>query len=90
MFQFRTVRLHLFCAFALFIAMAATGCGLDGLRGPLPDAIAGFTLSDLGEIQDDSRLSDDEKREQIREAVGAPDDEDGDRLVEFLLTLTVP
>jgi hypothetical protein len=72
------------------ITAGTAGCGFDRLEPTLPDAVAGFTLADLEDIQDDERLTDDEKRELIREAVGAPDDESGDRLVEFLLDLNVP
>ncbi len=66
------------------------GCGLDRLDPVLPAEVAGFTLADLDDIQDDERLTDDEKREAIRTAVGAPDTDEGDRLVEFLLTFNVP
>jgi hypothetical protein len=72
------------------ILVCLSSCGMDRLAPALPDAIAGFTLADLEAIQNDERLTDDEKKEQIRAAVGAPDDADGDRLVEFLLTFTVP
>jgi hypothetical protein len=65
------------------------GCGLNALQPTLPDAVVGFSLADLKAIQDDERLTDDEKKEQIRQAVGAPDDADGDRLVEFLFGFTV-
>ncbi|HVP12404.1 MAG TPA: hypothetical protein VMV94_14605 [Phycisphaerae bacterium] len=68
----------------------AGGCGVDRLAPTLPEAIPGFTLDDLKNIQKDERLTTDEKREQIRTAVGAPNDADGDRLVDFLLNLTVP
>jgi hypothetical protein len=73
----------------LIVSMLA-GCGFDGIAAELPDLVAGLSLSDLEAIQDDERLTDDEKREQIREAVGAPETDSGDRLVEFLLTFTVP
>lgn len=66
------------------------GCGFERLDAPLPDAPADFTLSDLEAIQDDGSLTDDQRREMIREAVGAPETEAGDRLVEFLLTLNIP
>jgi hypothetical protein len=66
------------------------GCGMDRLAPTLPDVIPGFTLADLKSIQDDERLTTDEKKAQIRAAVGAPDDADGDRLVQFLLTLNLP
>ena len=76
----------------LISAVLATvgGCGVERIAPSLPDAIPGFTLDDLKNIQDDERLTTDEKREQIRTAVGAPDDANGDRLVDFLLTFTVP
>jgi hypothetical protein len=70
--------------------MFSAGCGFDRIQPPLPDAIPDFSLDDLGTIQNDDALTDDEKREAIRVAVGAPDDEAGDRLVEFLFTLNVP
>jgi len=66
------------------------GCGFDRLDPTLPAEVAGFTLADLDDIQNDERLTADEKREQIRAAVGAPDTDEGDRLVEFLLTFNVP
>jgi hypothetical protein len=66
------------------------GCGLDRLQPALPAAIPGFTLAKLKDIQDDERLTDDEKREQIRQATGAPNSDSGDRLVDFLLNMNVP
>lgn len=75
---------------ALALGLAAAGCGFDRLQATLPEAIPGFTFADLKAIQDDPALTTDEKRERIREAVGAPDDSNGDRLVDFLLNFTVP
>jgi len=80
----------LICLCALVLSVLWAGCGFDRLQAPLPAAAQGLTLPDLKDIQDDERLTDDEKREAIREAVGAPDSEDGDRLVGFLLTFDVP
>ncbi len=76
--------------FAMTIAFAVAGCGFDRLTPTLPAAIPGFTFEDLKAIQDDTTLTPDEKRERIRQAVGAPDDDSGDRLVDFLLNFTVP
>ncbi len=73
----------------LIVSMLA-GCGFDGIEAELPDLVAGLSFSDLEAIQNDERLTTDEKREQIRTAVGAADTDSGDRLVEFLLTLTLP
>jgi hypothetical protein len=78
------------CLSALVFGITSVGCGFERLDGALPAAVAGFSLSDLEDIQDDERLTDDEKRDRIREAVGAPDNDSGDRLVEFLLTFNVP
>ena len=66
------------------------GCGVDRLAPLLPAAIPNFTLTDLKNIQDDPTLTTDQKREEIRTAVGAPNDANGDRLVNFLLTLNIP
>lgn len=78
------------CVALIFLGLVLSGCGMDRLQPPLPYAIPGFTLQDLKAIQDDDSLTDDEKRERIREATGAPDDDNGDRLVEFLLNFDVP
>jgi len=80
---------------ALLLAVVAIwigcGCGFNRLQQEtLPDEVAGLSLDDLEKIQDDERLTDDEKREAIRTAIGAPMDSSGDRLVEFLFNLTVP
>ena len=78
------------CLSLLFLSVVLTGCGFDRILGPLPDLVEGLTLAELEEIQHDDRLTDDQKREAIREAISAPDTEDGDRLVEFLLDFDVP
>lgn len=79
-----------FVRFGIGLLMFSAGCGFNRLEPALPDAIPGFSLRELELIQDDSSLTDDEKRQAIRDAVGAPEDEAGDRLVEFLLTFNVP
>lgn len=76
---------------AFLTAWVGTGCGFDRLQqASLPNEVAGFNLHDLEDIQKDERLTDDEKREAIRTAIGAPMDSSGDRLVEFIFNLTVP
>ncbi|RIK66563.1 MAG: hypothetical protein DCC65_09425 [Planctomycetota bacterium] len=76
---------------SLVATVWASGCGFDRLEPTLPDAPAsGFTLDDLKAIQDDTALTDDERRDMIREAIDAPLNDSGDRLVEFLLDLNVP
>jgi hypothetical protein len=66
-----------------------SGCGALP-EPPIPEAFGSLDLETLAEIQNDERLTDDEKREQIRELTGAPNDDAGDRLVEFLLTAELP
>jgi hypothetical protein len=66
------------------------GCGFERLEAPLPLAFSGFTLADLEDIQGDERLTNDQRRDQIRAAIGAPLTPEGDRLVEFLLNFNVP
>ncbi len=62
------------------------GCGTIPLT-PMPNALPNLTAERLGEIQGDERLTDDEKRQLIRDEAQIPNDAAGDRLVEFLLTL---
>lgn len=91
MFSDKCCRRRASIASLLFaFVIAATGCGFERLQPTLPDAVAGFTLADLEDIQNDERLTDDEKRAAIRAAIDAPDTPEGDRLVEFLLDLNVP
>lgn len=72
------------------LSAVASGCGFDRLQGDLPAAVPGFTISDLEAIQTDGRLTDEEKRQRIRDAVNADDNDNGDRLVDFLLNFNVP
>ncbi len=72
------------------LLLLGSGCGITGLEPEAPNAIAGFTLADLEIIQDDERLTNDEKEDLIRDAINAPDTDSGDRLVAFLLSLNVP
>ncbi|MCB9856733.1 MAG: hypothetical protein H6818_13720 [Phycisphaerales bacterium] len=74
----------------LVMATMQSGCGFERFAPVLPDQIQGFSLAALESIQDDERLTDNEKRDQIRAAVNAPATVEGDRLVEFLFTLNVP
>lgn len=66
------------------------GCGVEDLLTVPPNLVAGLPLSDLDDIQNDERLTADQQREQIRQAVGAPETAAGDRLVQFLLNFNVP
>jgi hypothetical protein len=72
------------------LATALSGCGFDRLDAPLPNAVAGFTLRDLRDIQIDETLTPVQARDAVRAAVGAPDTPEGDRLVNFLLNLNIP
>lgn len=66
------------------------GCTPTVFDPTLTSTIAGLDLTSLKAIQDDERLTTDEKREQIRTAIGAPNTPEGDRLVDFLLDLNIP
>lgn len=57
---------------------------------PLPDRIDGLTLQRIREIQNDATLDINEKRAELREILGVADDPAGNRLVNFLLGLTIP
>jgi hypothetical protein len=72
------------------IALAGPACSLRTFDPTLTATIDGLTLESLKEIQDDQTLTDDEKRIKIREAIGAPDTVETDRLVDFLLGLNIP
>lgn len=89
-FFHRRPRVGIFCCCFLLAATMLLGCGFDRTRLPLPDEVEGLTLDQLEDIQQDERLTADEKRQAIRDAIGAPATVDGDRLVEFLLTFNVP
>lgn len=66
------------------------GCTPTVFDPPLTSTIDGLDLTSLKAIQEDERLTTDEKREQIRTAIGAPNTPEGDRLVDFLLDLNIP
>ncbi len=87
-FRRRLERIFSF-GFGLILTMQA-GCGVSPLEPPLPDLVEGLTLSELEAIQEDPRLTEDEKRQAIRDAIDAPETDAGDRLVEFLLDFNVP
>ncbi|HWL94080.1 MAG TPA: hypothetical protein VNT79_11155 [Phycisphaerae bacterium] len=78
----------IFCLTGLMSMHA--GCGFERLRPELPDLVEGLSLEALGQIQNDERLTDEEKREAIRTAAAIPETTEGDRLVDFLLTFDVP
>ncbi len=89
------VRRFLCGALLLAVSPATGGCGFGRLEAAFPgvalaNEVPNFNLSDLENIQDDQRLTTDEKLAQIREALGVPDDDDGNRIAQFLLTFNVP
>lgn len=88
--RYRHRKVGSFCWRFGFVVTMLTGCGFDRLQPALPDLVAGMSLADLEDLQNDERLTTDEKREMIRDAIGAPMTESGDRLVNFLLNLNVP
>ncbi len=74
----------------LAIVTMPLGCGFERFEPVPSELVPGLTLDQLEAIQMDETLTEDEQREAIAEAVGATDDEEGDRLVEFLLNFNVP
>ena len=74
---------------SMVLFVSGGGCGAYVPVPTLPDKIPGFTLRDLADIQNNSALTDDQRRQPIRDATGAPNTIEGDRLVEFLLTLII-
>jgi hypothetical protein len=77
-------------AFAVALClMIGVACVQPTFNPTLSSTIGGLTLESLKQIQDDERLTTEEKREKIREAIGATNDADGDQLVNFLLNIQI-
>jgi len=74
----------------LIVTSLSIGCGLNLIPNPMPAQVEGLTLQELQAIQQDGALTNNEKRDAIRDAINAPNNAEGDRLVEFLFTLNVP
>lgn len=87
---FRPLRLGIYCCCLCLLGSMLMGCGVEDLLTVPPNLVAGLPLSTLDDIQNDERLTADQQREQIRQAVGAPVTAAGDRLVQFLLNFNVP
>ncbi len=87
---FGFIKRRILCLSVCATLSMVSACGFERLEPELPDLVAGLTLTQLAEIQNDERLTADEQRARIREAIGAPVTASGDRLVEFLLNLNVP
>ncbi len=77
-------------AMSLGLSAILGGCTPSAFDPALTSTIEGLDLEGLKAIQEDERLTEDEKREEIRTAISAPDTPEGDRLVEFLLDLNIP
>lgn len=76
---------------AVFVIALTAGCGFNAIQqATLPAQAAGLTLADLDAILSNSALTDMEQQDAIRAAIGAPMDDSGDRLVNFLFNFTVP
>lgn len=86
----RPIRLGIFCCCLCLLGSMLLACGVEGLLLTPPNLVVGLPLSDLEDIQNDERLTADQQREQIRQAIGAPVTAAGDRLVQFLLNFNVP
>lgn len=76
---------------ACLVIWISGGCGFNRLeQATLPAQVAGFSLADLDAILRNTALTEMEQREAIRAAIGAPDNDSGDRLVNFLFNFNVP
>lgn len=76
---------------AMFVSALTAGCGFNAIQqATLPAQAAGLTLAELDAILSNSALTDMEQQDAIRAAIGAPMDDNGDRLVNFLFNFTVP
>ena len=74
---------------AVILGLSITACELTRFDPPLTSTIGGLTMEQLRLIQQDERLTDDEKRQQIREAIGVENTAEGNRVAEFLRTLVI-
>jgi len=72
------------------IALSGPACALRTFDPVLTSTISGMTLESIKEIQDDQTLTTAEKQIKVREAIGLPDTVETDRLVNFLLGMTIP
>ena len=79
----------LISAVTLIIGLSLTACELTRFDPPLSSTVGGLTRDKLRLIQRDARLTTDQKRQQIRDAIGVPDTDEGNRLANFLLNLTI-
>jgi len=86
----RPIKRCFFCCCLGLVGSMVTACGVESLIMTPSGLVAGLSLSDLRDIQNDERLTPDQQREQIRQAIGAPETAAGDRLVQFLLNFNVP
>lgn len=87
----RMLRLVSRVGLAILVVALTSGCGFDRVQqATLPAQAAGLTLADLDAILNNSALTAMEQQEAIRAAIGAPMNDSGDRLVNFLFNFTVP
>ena len=74
---------------ALILGLSLTACELTRFDPTLTSTVSGLTLDQLKMIQQDERLTTDEKLQQIREAIGVENTDEGNRIATFLLNLTI-
>ena len=72
-----------------FLGAVFGGCELTRFDPPLSSTVGGLTLEQLKLIQEDERLTLEEKRQQVREAAGLPNNDEGNRQADFLLNLAI-
>ncbi|GMU32730.1 MAG: hypothetical protein HS101_13225 [Planctomycetia bacterium] len=87
----RILKLESRLVLAILVIALTSGCGFNAIQqATLPAQAAGLTLAELDAILSNSALTDMEQQDAIRAAIGAPMDDSGDRLVNFLFNFTVP
>jgi hypothetical protein len=74
---------------ALILGLSLTACELTRFDPTLTSTVSGLTMDQLKMIQQDERLTTDEKLQQIREAIGVENTDEGNRIANFLLNLTI-
>lgn len=73
-----------------FVVAGVLAAGCNVIPPALPNQVPGLTLGTIQQIQNDATLDATEKQQIIRAMLGLQDDTEGNRIVAFVLALTVP
>jgi hypothetical protein len=76
-------------AATLILGLALAGCELSRFDPKLSSTVSGLTMDQLKMIQQNPGLTTDEKLQQIREAIGVENTDEGNRIANFLLNLNI-